>query len=90
MKDYHDLLLLCRESSLIDKALLKDNIVRTFQNRGTVFSIPVQFKADELDRMQLLWAGHLRALGASRAQSFGLPDDMETVIDDLNQWLSAI
>jgi hypothetical protein len=90
MKDYHDLLLLCRESNLIDKARLKDNIVQTFQNRGTEFSIPVQFQSDELDRMQLLWAGHLRALGASRAQSLGLPDHMETVIDDLNQWLLTI
>lgn len=90
MKDYHDLLLLCRESSLIDRALLKDNIVQTFQNRGTVFSIPVQFKADELDRMQPLWSGHLRALGAHRAQVLGLPEKMVAIIDELNQWLSTI
>ncbi|MHA3126763.1 nucleotidyl transferase AbiEii/AbiGii toxin family protein [Legionella pneumophila] len=90
MKDYHDLLLLCRESSLIDKALLKDNIVQTFQNRGTVFSIPVEFKADELARMQPLWTGHLRALGAHRAQVLGLPEKMVAIIDELNKWLSTI
>ena len=90
MKDYHDLLLLCRESKLIDKARLKDNILQTFQNRGTVFSIPAQFQSDELDRMQPLWSGHLRALGAPRVQSLGLPEEIETVIDELNQWLLAI
>lgn len=90
MKDYHDLLLLCREDGLLDKDRLKNNIDRTFQNRGTVFSIPVQFQSDELDRMQLLWAGHLRALGASRTQLIGLPEKIDTVINDLNQWLLTI
>lgn len=90
MKDYHDLLLLCRENNLIDKSLLKDNIGQTFQNRGTVFSIPVQFQPDELERMQLLWAGHLRALGRARVQSLGLPENIDLVIDELNQWVAAI
>lgn len=90
MKDYHDLLLLCREDGLLDKARLKDNIDQTFQNRGTVFSIPVQFQSDELERMQLLWAGHLRVLGIPRVQSLGLPEEIGTVIHDLNQWLLTI
>lgn len=90
MKDYHDLLLLCREDGLLDKARLKDNIIQTFQNRGTVFSIPVQFESDELERMQLLWAGHLRALGTSRTQLLSLPEKIGTVISDLNQWLLNI
>ncbi|KTD25065.1 nucleotidyl transferase AbiEii/AbiGii toxin family protein [Legionella maceachernii] len=88
MKDYHDLLLLCRADGLLDKARLKDNIDRTFQNRGTVFSIPVQFQSDELERMQLLWAAHLRVLGNDRVMLLGLPDNIKTVIDLLNQWLS--
>lgn len=90
MKDYHDLLLLCREDKLLDKARLKDNINQTFQNRGTVFSIPVQFQSDELERMQLLWTGHLRVLGTPRTQLLGLPEKIDTVINDLNQWLLAI
>ncbi|KTD46337.1 Nucleotidyl transferase of uncharacterised function (DUF1814) [Legionella quateirensis] len=90
MKDYHDLLLLCRESRLIDKIRLKDNIIQTFQNRGTVFSIPVQFHSDELERMQILWSGHLRVLGAERVQALSLPEKIDIVINDLNQWLLAI
>ncbi|WP_298626752.1 nucleotidyl transferase AbiEii/AbiGii toxin family protein [uncultured Legionella sp.] len=90
MKDYHDLLLLCRENELLDKAHLKGNIVKTFQNRGTVFSIPIQFLPDELERMQLLWSGHLRALGVHRTQLLGLPEDLEMVISELNKWLLAI
>ncbi len=90
MKDYHDLLLLCREDKLLDKASLKANIFQTFQNRGTVFSLPVQFQADELERMQLLWSGHLRTLGTPRTQLLGLPEKIDTVINDLNQWLLTI
>ncbi|MFO3471960.1 nucleotidyl transferase AbiEii/AbiGii toxin family protein [Legionella pneumophila serogroup 1] len=87
MKDYHDLILLCRDDQLLDKARLKDNIDQTFQNRGTVFSIPVQFQFDELERMQRLWAAHLRVLGADKILLLGLPDNIKTVIDQLNQWL---
>lgn len=87
MKDYHDLLLLCRQSNLIDKVLLKDNIAQTFQNRGTVFSIPVQFQSDEMERMQALWSGHLRVLGDSRSAALSLPKNIVTIIDELNHWL---
>ena len=90
MKDYHDLLLLCRQSKLIDQIILKDNITETFQNRGTAFSIPVQFQPDELERMQALWNGHLRVLGASRSEALGLPNNITTVIDELNHWLSVV
>jgi hypothetical protein len=43
MKDYHDLLLLCREDRLLDKARLKDNIGHTFQNRGQYFLFQFNF-----------------------------------------------
>lgn len=89
MKDYHDLLLLCRENKLIDKTLLQDSIAQTFKTRGTVFSIPVEFQSDEFERMQPLWAGHLRALGGPRSQALDLPKDMAAVVAELNQWLSA-
>ena len=90
MKDFHDLLLLCRQSKLIDKVILKDNIAETFHNRGTAFSIPVQFQLDELDRMQALWSGHLRVLGVSRSEALSLPNNIATVIDELNHWLSFV
>lgn len=90
MKDYHDLLLLCRENNLMDTVQLKVNVAQTFQNRGTVFSLPIEFLSNELERMQVLWEGHLRALGGSRVQSLSLPGVMKTVIDELNQWLSLI
>src|SRR3990167_5998777 len=89
MKDYHDLLLLCRQSKLIDKVLLNDNIAETFQNRGTEFSIPVQFQPDELERMQALWSGHLRVLGDSRSEALSLPKNIVAIIDELNHWLSV-
>jgi hypothetical protein len=90
MKDYHDLLLLCRENTLIDEIQLKENIMHTFQNRGTVYSLPIQFQSDELDRMQLLWSGHLRVLGANRVQTLSLPEKIEVVLDELNNWLTTL
>lgn len=75
---------------MIDKIRLKDNITQTFQNRGTIFSLPVHFQSDELERMQLLWSGHLRVLGVDRVQALGLPEKIDTVINDLNKWLLAI
>ncbi|WP_255411197.1 nucleotidyl transferase AbiEii/AbiGii toxin family protein [Legionella sp. km535] len=80
MKDYHDLLLLCRENKLLDKIRLKDNIIQTFHNRGTAFSLPVQFQSDELKRMQVLWSGHIRVLGVNRAVTLGLPPDFKLII----------
>ena len=91
MKDYHDLLLLCRsESKLIDKIWLKDNITQTFQNRRTVFSLPVHFQSDELERhaASLVWA--FTCFRCDRVQALGLPEKIDTVINDLNQWLLAI
>lgn len=89
MKDYHDLFLLCRESKLIDKSRLQENITQTFQNRGTTFSTLIQFQPDELSRMQILWSGHLRVLGDARSESLALPKDIVKVIQDLNQWLDG-
>ncbi len=90
MKDYHDLFLLCRENNLIDKIRLKDTIIQTFQNRETLFALPIQFQTDELERMQPLWSGHLRALGADRVQILGLPEQIITIIDELNDAMIPI
>ncbi|WP_058497193.1 hypothetical protein [Legionella drozanskii] len=65
-------------------------MTKLFQNRGTVLSIPVEFQSEELERMQLLWAGHLRALGAVRTQLLGLPEKISTVINELNQYFLNI
>jgi hypothetical protein len=58
--------------------------------RGTIFSLPVQVQSDKLERMQLLWSGHLRVLGAYKVQVFGLPERIVSIIDELNDWLSVI
>ena len=62
MKDYHDVLLLCRKDGLLSVGKLKKDIAKTFQNRKTKLEIPIQFTEDNYTLMQQLWAGHRRGL----------------------------
>lgn len=86
IKDFHDLLLICREPNLVNVGTLKDDISKTFENRGTSKDLPIDFSADDLTTMQKLWSAHCRGLG-QLARSMALPDHFSDVVDQLNQWL---
>lgn len=60
MKDFHDILLLCRESGLLNPIKLKMNIDMVFTYRDTEKLIPITFKDEEYSRLQSLWIAHLR------------------------------
>jgi len=86
MKDFHDLLLLCRNDELIDIELLKDNLNRTFQNRNTKLEIPIRFTDDEYTQMQNLWSSHLRTLSDDTMKTLNLPDDISELMKEINSW----
>ena len=86
MKDFHDLLLLSREKSLIDIGKLQHNIDTTFTTRNTNKELPVFFEKDEFLVMQTLWSAHLRKLGKTVSQ-LSLPATLELVVTELNDWL---
>lgn len=86
MKDFHDLLLLCRESDLLDISKVQESIDRTFTNRNTAKDLPVAFDSDDYSAMQPLWAAHLRRLGKV-AKDLSLPDNLELVIEKINNWI---
>lgn len=87
MKDFHDLLLLCREKDLLDISKLQDNIDRTFENRNTAKDLPVAFDSDDYTTMQPLWAAHLRRLGKV-AKDLSLPDTLESAVTEINNWIT--
>lgn len=87
MKDFHDLILMQREPSLLVPKKLKASISATLANRGTALQIPIQFDAQGIAALQGLWGRHLATLGSFR-QKLKLPDQMSDVLIELNDWLA--
>lgn len=90
MKDFHDLVLLCRNPMLTDKNKLNSSIGDTFLNRGTDFAIPITFSENEYRRLQVLWDAHLRTLDEAARQVLQLPTEIFAVIQEINTWLNNV
>mgnify|MGYP003593752583 CR=1 FL=1 len=86
MKDYHDVLLLCREDRLLDIPKLRHDIQKTFGTRNTQWKSPIVFSDDEYDLLQGLWSRHISGLG-DIASSLGIPDHIEDVVAEINRWV---
>lgn len=82
MKDFHDLLLLLRNTSLKASEKLHENVRKTFENRGTPLTL-IDFDEAGLKALQQLWSAHLRGLG-DIAEELHLPEKISTVIDTIN------
>jgi hypothetical protein len=82
MKDFHDLLLLLRETSLKNSKKLHKDIRKTFENRGTSLKL-IEFDEVGLRALQQLWTAHLRGLG-DIAKELDLPEKITTAIDRIN------
>ncbi len=87
MKDYHDLLLLCREVNMLKISKLKDDIYRTFLNRNTELNLPLYFSNGNLELMQKLWTGHRRGLGIF-TDILDIPFEIKDLISEVNRWLN--
>ena len=88
MKDYHDLLLLIRSKGLTEPKKLREVLSKTFENRGTALSA-IQFDVSGLKSLQQLWTAHLHGLG-DIAKELGLPNDIETVIEEINRKMESL
>ena len=86
MKDFHDILLMCREKNLIDNVKLKTSIDSTFQNRKTQKEIPIKFLEEEYAQLQPRWLHHLQLLG-STVKTMNFPEKIKDLIDEVNRWL---
>lgn len=82
MKDFHDLLLLSRNTNLKNSKKLHEDVRKTFENRGTALK-PIDFDEAGLKALQQLWTAHLRGLG-DITEELDLPEKISTVIDVIN------
>ena len=89
MKDFHDVLLLCRKSIVIDTGKFKDSINKTFSTRGTIVEVPILFLEDEYARLQILWSAHIHTLGKVVKDELQLPDDIFILMKEVNTWLCS-
>ena len=87
MKDYHDLILICRTKNLIDIKELKESIESTFKYRSTHLKLPIIFSQEEYTVLQRLWNEHIKKLGAT-AIKLSLPPLIENLIQEINDWLN--
>jgi len=88
MKDFHDILLLCRKNNLINIERLKVNINNTFDNRNTNRDIPIKFTEDDYSQLQPLWSAHLRTLNDATRKALSFPDDISELVKEVNAWLT--
>jgi hypothetical protein len=89
MKDYHDTILMIRETDLITITDVKKAVSATFQNRSSKLRLPISFDTNGLLSLQRLWTAHLDGLDEFRAK-LALPERIEDVLAEINAWLSAI
>jgi len=85
MKDYHDLILMCRIPNLFQKKSFQNAIFTTFQNRDTSFEF-IKFNSAEFNQLQKNWNSHLKDLG-SKSVGLNLPLNIKEVVDEINLFL---
>ena len=86
MRDYHDLVLLCRENNLFEPKKLKESILSTFQHRGTQSIFPIDFSPEAYSMLQIHWKTHIKKQG-KMAREFNLPFNIQRVINEINAFL---
>ena len=89
MKDYHDILLMIRHSTLLDVEKTRHCVNATFKNLGTDLKLPLSFSAEGLDALQKYWAAHRRGLGRS-ADKLSLPEKIHQVVFEINACLGEV
>jgi len=86
MKDYHDVVLMIRDPSLLNPKKLTDAISATFKQRKTQLQFPISFEPKEIQTLQKYWANHLRGLGAYR-KKLNLPEKIDDVVSEINDYV---
>ena len=86
MKDYHDLILLCRSKNIFNYSKLKKDITKTFKRRREKQSLPLQLSNKELNILQKLWTKHRDNLHEN-TKSLKLPANIKEAIAEINNWL---
>ena len=86
MKDYHDLILICREKDMFNSIKFKKTASEFFKDKNIIKPFPIKFSDDELDKLQMLWADHRSGLHEI-SDHLKLPAHIKDVIKEINDWL---
>ena len=86
MKDYHDLVLLCREKNIFNLLKLRKNVSTLFKNENISKLFPLKFSDNEINKLQKLWANHRSGL-QDIAEHLKLPVHIKDAINETNDWL---
>ena len=84
MKDYHDLLVLCREKNIFNFMKLKRDISVSLKKLSK--PLPIKFSNRELNDLQKLWAIHQKGLYKT-AERLNFPAHIKDVVNEINSWL---
>ena len=86
MKDFHDLYSLVR-LDVLDGSLAKKAVQLVFHHRKTPLKkLPVAFGKDAFETLEKNWTSYRRKIKAKKG-ALKLPESIEDVISDLNEWL---
>ncbi len=83
MKDYHDVLLMMRETGLLDENKLKSSVKETFKNRETNLNPPILFDSAGMNSLEELWKGHVLKLGKISTK-LNIGPDFSKVLAEIN------
>lgn len=87
MKDYHDIILLCRNPVEMEASTLKTAIINTFKNRNTELLFPIVFDESDLNILQNQWNAHIKGLG-DIVKKLVLPKNLRELISEINAYLN--
>ncbi len=87
MKDFHDLLLMCRTHNQLNPSQVKLYIDKVFKNKTKPFKSPIYFSSEAYNKLQPLWQKYQKGLG-EKATQLKLPQKIENIIDEINIWLN--
>jgi predicted nucleotidyltransferase component of viral defense system len=85
MKDYHDLIFIVRNKSMLLENKLRESVRNTLTHRGTLLRT-IGFDDFVLKSVQGHWRRHLEGLGGN-ARKVDLPDDISDIIREINEYI---
>lgn len=88
MKDFHDLYSLVR-LNVLDSALAKKAVELVFHHRKTPLKkLPASFGKDAFEAMEKNWSAYRKKIKTKKG-ALTLPESIEDVVSDVNQWLAG-
>ena len=86
MKDYNDLILMCRHKTLLNHQQLRNFILLTFKERQTKLILPIKPKTDGRPIIEQYWQAFRLKLMKFSGQDY-LPPKFSQVLHELNEFL---